>query len=101
MVMDSPKAFSMFPNGSGDFISAINDKKLMSICQEQNIKYLCVCPSNNILDPMVDCVSLGYLVRHKLDIVGKCVTDADNSASLSRVLDINERMYVGCWVRRL
>lgn len=71
--MKSPKSFAMFPNGNGDFLSTLNERKVLKKLREANIQYLAVCSSNNIAEPMIDPVALGYLIKKKLDIVGKCV----------------------------
>jgi UDP-N-acetylglucosamine pyrophosphorylase len=38
----------MFPNGTGDFLSALNEQKILDRLRQKNILYLSVCSVNNI-----------------------------------------------------
>ena len=72
ILMADPKSFAMFPNGTGDFLSAMNEKKTLETLRTLNIEYLSVCHSNNLTDSMIDTIALGYIISNKLDIVAKC-----------------------------
>jgi UDP-N-acetylglucosamine pyrophosphorylase len=73
MLLKGPGCLYRLPNGSGDILARLIEENLLQYALDHDIEYITVVSSNNLTEPMIDCLSLGWMHHRKLDGLVKAV----------------------------
>jgi|JI6StandDraft_1071083.scaffolds.fasta_scaffold01650_10 UDP-N-acetylglucosamine pyrophosphorylase len=87
--MANPSELYRIPNGTGDLIARLVEMNLLKHIVDAGVEYIEVVASNSLLDPMIDCLSLGYAHTRKLDCLAKAI-DGVAYPEHTRILDLGD-----------
>ena len=75
LLMKGPGTLYRVPNGTGDILARLAEENLLQYALDKGVEYLTVVSSNSLLDPMIDCLSLGWMHTKQLDCLAKTVDE--------------------------
>lgn len=81
------------PNGTGDLLARLEAEGVLEELEKDRCEYVSVVSSTNLVEQMVDCMTVGYVVGRGLE-VGLKVVGGREGEEYTRVLELNNRPYV-------